>query len=180
MTSTILDVMGWFRDGAPEHEGWVSNVLDDGRATGTTSGVGVVAREVLCADRAADYEIRTFEATGHQEVVVPWNRVAAWRVECECGWQGGTLPAYDTDEDGSRDCPGTVEDEVFLPLWSEHVAPFTALGDLERLIELQRDLEERAAAAVAAARRHGASWSHVGRAAGLTRQGAQQRWGSST
>jgi len=156
----------------------VANVLDDGRATGTTTSGGVIPREVLAADREAGYEIRRFDVTGHEEVVVPWDRVTTWQIHCECGWTGPTKPAYATDANGWRDCPEALEEEFFLPPWREHVAPFTALGDLEQLVDELRSIEDRAAAAVSAARRHGASWSQIGRAAGLTRQGAQQRWGT--
>lgn len=169
--------MGWIVDAAPEHEGWVANVLDDGRAaSGTTSG-GVLPREVVPADREAGYEIRTYGA-GHEEVVVPWDRVTTWQVQCECGWTGSTKRAYVTHENGWRDCPEDLEEGFFVPQWREHVAPFTALGDIEQLVDELRSIEDRAAAAVTTARQHGASWSQIGRAAGLTRQGAQQRWGT--
>lgn len=173
----MVDGMGWIVEAAPDHEGWVANVLDDGRATGATTGGGVIPRAVTSADREAGYEIRRFASTGQEEVVVPWERVTTWQVRCECGWTGRTQPAYITHESGSRDCPEDLEDEYFVPQWREHIAPFTALGDLEQLVHELRSFEERTAAAVMTARRHGASWSQVGRAAGLTRQGAQQRWG---
>lgn len=172
--------MGWGVDGVPGHEGWVANVLDDGRAAGATTGGGVVLWDVRPADREAGYEIRRYTTTGPEEVVVPWDRVSTWQVRCECDWTGPARPAYATHDDGSRDCPEDLEEEFFLPAWREHIAPFTALGDLEQLVDELRSLEDRAVAAVRTARRHGASWSQIGRAAGMTRQGAQQRWGAAS
>lgn len=100
-----------------------------------------------------------------------------WRLTCECGWTGEQLPAYDDPKYGTRDCPEDVEDRVFNPAWDAHVAPHVALFDLGEMTEQLRDLEQRAAEKVKLARAGGASWTQVGRAAGLSRQGAQQRWG---
>jgi len=55
-------------------------------------------------------------------------------------------------------------------------------AELTALIDAARTLaqaEAQAAVAVGLARAAGASWSHVGDALGLSRQGAQQRWGHS-
>ncbi len=54
--------------------------------------------------------------------------------------------------------------------------PFAALTDLEQLVDQLRDVETRIAETVRLARTGGASWTQVGRAAGLSKQGAQQRW----
>lgn len=171
--------MGWIRDGAYDHEGWVANVLDDGRMTGTTTSGGVVARDVTEADRAAGYVVERY---GQEEAVVPWERVALWRVTCECGWTGSDRPVQLTTSEsgavsGHSDSHPEIE-EAFAKEWSEHVAPFVALYDLEQLIEQNRDLELRIEQAVRLARSNGASWSQVGRAAGYSKQGAQQRWGA--
>lgn len=50
--------------------------------------------------------------------------------------------------------------------------------DLAELIALRSLLDETIATAVRSSRdRHGRSWADVARAAGTTRQAAQQRWG---
>ena len=78
---------------------------------------------------------------------------------------------------GYRDCPDSVQDRVFLPEWQAHVAPFEATSQLEALIEDLHGIEARIEEKVRLARSGGASWTDVGRATGLTRQGAHQRWG---
>lgn len=168
--------MGWIQDGAYDHEGWVANVLDDGRASSGTVIGGVLLREVTAADRAAGYQIRALCSS--EEVVIPWDRVATWQVHCECGWRGSSRPAV-ADEHGDKDCPETIEDD-FLPEWKAHVAPFDALNGLGRLVAEQRAIEASIEEKVRLARRHGASWSDIGRATRISKQGAQQRWGATS
>lgn len=168
--------MGWYVDGAGDYEGFVGLVLADGRRTGSTTGGGVVMTAVTAADVAAEYPVRTFPGTDYVEVVVPWEQVVRWVVTCSCGWTGSERPAV-PDEHGNRDCDPQIEEDVFRPEWVAHVEPVRVLSDLERLVEQLRSLEDRVADAVHTARRHGASWSQVGRVVGVSKQGAQQRWG---
>jgi len=166
--------MGWIQDGAYDHEGWVANVLDDGRAASGATGGGVLSREVTDADRVSGYQIRALGRA--EEVIIPWDRVATWEVRCECGWRGSSRPAV-ADENGEKDCPETIEDD-FLLEWKDHVAPLVALDGLGRLVAEQRAIEASIEEKVRLARRHGASWSDIGRAALMSKQGAQQRWGA--
>lgn len=177
--------MGWIRDGAHDHEGWVANVLADGRVSGSSSGGGVIVHELLADDLAAEREVRRYPnpdhpGSTHVEVVVPWDQVATWRLSCQCGWTGLEQPAATETQYGTRDCPEEIADRVFAPAWDAHVAPFVALADLEQILDQARDLEQRAGEKVELARAGGASWAQVGRAAGLSKQGAQQRWGHLT
>ncbi|MGZ4543082.1 MAG: hypothetical protein ACXVXI_08140 [Mycobacteriaceae bacterium] len=48
------------------------------------------------------------------------------------------------------------------------------------LTEQLRTLEQRVGEKVQLARTAGASWAQIGRQAGLSKQGAQQRWGHLT
>ncbi len=169
--------MGWIRDGAYDHEGWVANVLIDGRVVSGSTGGGVIVHELTADDIAAERKVRRYPGSDYIDVVIPWDQVVTWRLTCECGWTGEQLPAYDDPKYGTRDCPEDVEDRVFTPAWDAHVAPHVALFDLGEMTEQLRDLEQRAAEKVKLARVGGASWTQVGRAAGLSRQGAQQRWG---
>jgi len=61
----------------------------------------------------------------------------------------------------------------------EHVDAIDALDSISgaraKIAAAERDLD----AAVGAARRAGASWEAIGRAAGITRQSAHGRWGLS-
>lgn len=168
--------MGWSRDGAYEHEGWVANVLADGRLSGSSTAGGVIVHELTADDVAAEREVRRYEGSAHLEVVVPWDQVAFWRVTCACGWTGVEVPASGP-AGGSRDCPEQIQEQALQPDWAAHVAPYTALSDLERLVDQLSDIESHIADTAGLARAGGASWSQIGRAAGLSKQGAQQRWG---
>lgn len=168
--------MGWIRDGAYDHEGWVANVLADGRVTSSGTGGGVIVHELTADDITAEREVRRYPNTSHVDVVVPWDQVATWRVTCECGWTGEQLPAYDAPTYRTRDCPENVADRVFAPAWAAHVEPFVALFDLEQLVDQLRAIETSIDDKVRVARTGGASWAQVGRASGRSKQGAQQRW----
>jgi hypothetical protein len=173
--------MGWIKDGAYDHEGWVANVLADGRVSGSTTSGGVIVRELTGDDVVAGREVRRYPntdrpGTDHVEVVVPWEEVATWRVTCECGWTGSERPAVTETTYGTRDCPEALADSWAAAEWDAHVAPFAALSDLEQLVDQQRDLDTRIVDTVRLARTGGASWTQIGRAASLSKQGAQQRW----
>jgi hypothetical protein len=104
--------------------------------------------------------------------------VVTWQASCTCGWTGLEQPAVDDPKYGTRNCPEDLEERVFFPGWRAHVARYTALSELGDLAERLHDLEREVDDKVALARGAGASWAQIGRATGLTRQGAQQRWGS--
>ncbi len=176
--------MGWIRDGAYAHEGWVANVLADGRvASGSTAG-GVIVHELTGDDVAAEREVRRYPGSDYLDVVIPWDQVLTWRLTCECGWTGRERPAQvasDSPIDGYRDYDAFPEiEEAFAREWSAHVEPFAALADLNQLVDELRTGEARIDDKVRFARSSGASWSQIGRAAGLSKQGAQQRWGHLT
>jgi hypothetical protein len=160
-----------------EHEGWVANVLVDGRVSASSTGSGVIVHELSDNDREAGHEVLRYAGSDHIDVVVPWDQVTSWRVTCECGWTGSERPAVTDVKNGTRDCPEALEDSVFLPDWQAHVQPFEVLSELERLVDDLHEIETQVDDKVRRARLGGASWSQVGRAAGLTKQGAQQRWG---
>src|SRR6476659_3861947 len=151
--------MGWNSE-VYGHAGWVGDVVADGRvSTGSSNGLGVF---VATPDGGREH--------------LPWGQVVAWRAMCECGWTGPSVPAQN-NEYGNRACPDEIVDSLMIPAWNEHVRPFEAVLELERVCaELDR-LTGAAEDLVRAARGGGVSWVQIGRAAGLTRQGAQQRWG---
>lgn len=152
-------------------------MLADGRvAVGSVSGGAIVA-DPSAADAAAGWEPRRYPGSDDAvEVVVPWDQVTTWRVGCVCGWSGGEQPAVTDPLDGSRDCPDDLADRVFRPQWQAHVAPTVALVDLEHLIGQLHTVQARIDDTVRLAHTGGASWAQIGRAAGLSKQGAQQRW----
>ncbi len=136
----------------------------------------MIVHELTADDVVAEREIRRYPPLDYLDVVIAWDQVVAWRVKCKCGWTGGEQQAVTETKYGTRNCPEDFEDRVFAPEWSAHVAPFAALTDLEQLVDQLRDVETRIADTVRLARTGGASWAQVGRAAGLSKQGAQQRW----
>lgn len=172
--------MGWIVDGADEHEGWVANVLEDGRVASASTGGGVIIAPVTPLDEACGYEIRRYPGSELVEVVVPWDQVALWRVSCQCGWTGRERAAVADAKYSSRACPEDLEDRVFVPEWRAHVAPYAALFELGELTEQLHTLEGQVEEKVQMARTAGASWAQIGRQAGLSKQGAQQRWGHLT
>lgn len=172
--------MGWLveAEGLYEaHEGFVADVLVDGRVAGGTTGGGVIVHELTDADIAAKREVRRYDGSDYIDVVVPWDQVKTWRVTCTCGWTGTELPATTNTKYGWRDCPEEIEDRVFLPSWQAHMDPLIALGQLGGLAQRVHALERELGEKVLQARAAGASWSDVGRKVGLSKQGAQQRWG---
>lgn len=52
-------------------------------------------------------------------------------------------------------------------------------SELVELVRLRDDLDDAIHMVVAGVRRSGATWEEIGSALGMTRQAAQQRWGSS-
>lgn len=169
--------MGWLSEDADDHEGGVVNVLLDGRVADGGVSEGVVVDGVTAADVAAGREVRRYPGSDEVDVIVAWDQVATWRVRCVCGWTGGELPAVTDTEYGTRDCPDELADRVFRPQWQAHIAPIVALAELEQLVEQLRSIQDRVDETVRRARNGGASWAQIGRAAVLSKQGAQQRWG---
>lgn len=151
--------MGWVHDGLEGHEGDVVNVLLDGRIVGTED---VTFSSDLAADNPAG--------------AVTWGQVACWRGICSCGWSGIEISAV-SDDHGVRRCPEHVEDQVFATDWSGHIAPLVAVADLKSLRNQVAELQARIDVTARTARDRGATWTQIGDALGLTKQGAQQRFG---
>jgi hypothetical protein len=157
--------MGWC--GPDEHEGWVQMRLQGAKyASGTSTGAGVYAEGYGYIAGEID-----------PAFLRPWSDVTGWRMACECGWRGRVT--YPVPDDG-RKYPDPTEDEeetLLLPSWQAHVAPFRAVEKLADLADEARSLDDRLTAAVRLARSAGASWSTIGHELGMTKQGAQQRYG---
>jgi len=152
--------MGRYLDDLPGHEGWAGRRLADG----TLTSQFLVEGEFL----------------GHRPC-------------CSCGWIGAE--EFPPTDQGEQDALSSWE--------AEHSGPLAALTIPAPLEHLQRELtsgllevaEDRPLAALAQlrqlrewcdrqgdraarqAREQGAGWAEVGRAAGVSAQGAQQRWG---
>ena len=182
--------MGWMGDDNL-HEGYLSVVLfDDVVSTGSTAA-GPVA---MARDDQGNYT-GTMEQRSEDEVM-------AWVLKCDCWtedeagepwtgdrWERVPTPMLDNPEkrrvylapdEASADVMNRrdVEAAARSQWLTEHVSPIEALLAIDAAREEIAAATERLRGAVALARASGRSWADVGRAAGMSRQAAQERWGS--
>jgi len=162
--------MAWVTEDGT-HEGYVGAELEGGRLAATYSA-GVV--------EAWNARTQTFDA-------FPNNAVIGWVVACGCGWRGhrwdrvtdpdsadwATGRVYDTEGEGWA--PPSVEDAGHEE-WKQHADTIGWSDELELAAREADAARRRLNDAVAAARADGASWADIGRATGLTRQSAHERW----
>lgn len=94
------------------------------------------------------------------------------RAACECGWQG---PIVDT---GVADTvvDDDLHDDLLVP-WQNHTEEMIPLDALRTAQQALSAATITVGAAVRQARRDGLSWALIGDALGMTKQGAQQRYG---
>ncbi|MFJ5977601.1 MULTISPECIES: hypothetical protein [Micrococcaceae] len=183
--------MGWFTEGS-EHEGYVVCVFADGMYG---SGGRWMEINLMTPDG---------RPVGHEEDPTrqawrPPSQVVGWRVACSCVpfrehsildplWTRVWDPS---DEDvaagriyagppASADAADISDREdlepLFLDVWHRHVAPDLSLHRIRTLGGSLKELEAQLDEAVASARSAGVSWDKIGRAFGISRQGAQKRW----
>lgn len=147
------------------HEGWVALLFADGERASGTSGRGVIVWP--------DDDIK-------REEIRPFADVIAWQPQCECGWRGvRRLLADERDENIDRKYnePTEAREDELMAEWERHIAPEVRTARVSDLADRLADVQHDLSAAVAEARAAGASWGDLGRALGMTRQGAQQRYG---
>ncbi len=185
--------MGWVTEDGM-HEGYVVPQFVDGqRAAGVTGG-GIPADQVASGsevqgpDGSWSYPARSA------------GEVTGWVICCDCSrpgsvsyttWVGPVftrvpskaledpraLKVYAVDEDVAFVDERDDVAEVAHDLWrSEHGFGADALGEVESAANAAREAKERLDTAVALARHSGESWAAIGRAAGMARQSAQERW----
>jgi hypothetical protein len=120
--------------------------------------------------------------------VIPDPEIVRWRGQCACGWQGEmwervTSPAdadfnhrrdYVSPEDSAHASP-KVEDAIHDE-WKAHIGPSEALLRVEAAAREYSQAGHRLDKTVAAAKAAGASWAAIGRAVGISRQSAHERW----
>jgi hypothetical protein len=110
---------------------------------------------------------------------------------CTCGWLGPLFRRV--PEPGQHDLarhqvhatpgpgalvPAGVDDAIYGE-WKAHL-PHETLAVITAAAGDAREAEARLSAAVAAARAAGQTWEAIGRAAGMTRQSANERWRTTT
>ncbi|WP_216659850.1 hypothetical protein [Paenarthrobacter sp. CM16] len=81
-----------------------------------------------------------------------------------------STPTYVSDRDDLE--------PLFLEQWHFHIAPDLHLHTISTLGEQLKQIEAQLDQALAAARSDGLSRDKIGRAYGITRQGARKRWDS--
>jgi hypothetical protein len=173
------EFMGWTTDNGT-HEGYAAAVLRDGRWAASYSGGGVIPH-------------------GARDEIVPDDQVVGWRVRCDCytggsgmtgNWEGSewvrvASPA-ETDLAAHRAysedafAPDEVEDALQAEWWELHAGPQEKLAAVSEAAAAAHKARRQLDEAVSAARDAGASWTDVGRAAGISRQSAHERWGGLT
>lgn len=188
--------MGWTtEDGL--HEGYlVPQFVDGQRAVGVTGG-GIPEDQV-----ASGPEVQVADGTWSYPTRAA-GEVTGWVICCDCRvqdlfratWVGPVftrapskaledpraLRVYATDEDVVFVSEREDVYEVAHDLWrSEHAFGADALGEVDAAAQAAAAAKQRLDAAVAIARASGETWEAIGRAAGMARQSAQGRWGTST
>jgi hypothetical protein len=171
--------MGWVSaDNA--HEGWAACVAPDGRLSASSSGEGM-----LFAGVTGHYKR---DETRQDHEVVPDSEIIGWRGQCQCGWQGEiwervmSPAAADFGRrrdfvplDGFADASRKVEDAISEE-WKAHIAPSDSIVGVEVAAREYNQAGHRLDKTVAAAKAAGASWADIGRAVGISRQSAHERW----
>ncbi|MET4901580.1 hypothetical protein PV760_12985 [Paenarthrobacter sp. CC6] len=183
--------MGWFTEGSG-HEGYVVCVFADGM-------FGAGGKHMEISLMSPDGKVIWENDDPDSQAWRPPSQVVGWRVACSCEpfkkhvvldplWTRVWDPV---EEDLTRyliyagapssDDPSYVSDRddlepLFLAQWHSHIAPDLHLHTIQTLGEQIKTVEAQLDEAVAAARAEGLSWDKIGRAYGVTRQGARKRW----
>ena len=182
--------MGWIpNDDAlvGEHEGYAAYVAPDGRLSGTSSADGFHVRR-HDADAAIAKAWRDGRTPAEEAIddLIPWADLAGWQAACACGWTGPTwrrdqtIPGKYGGED-SEDAylpDGRTVDDAARDAWQAHIAPLETAGRVRTAAEVfaaaRRDLD--LAVAEARMQEPPTSWAAIGRATGMSRQAARERW----
>lgn len=163
-----------------EHKGWAARVAPDGRLSASSTAGGMLVKGVT-GHYPPDKTLPGFE-------VIPNRQIIGWRGQCECGWQGEMWERVTSREaaDFSRRrdyfapeepafASGEVEDAIHDE-WKTHIAPSEAILGVEAAAREYNQAGRRLDQTVAAAKASGASWADIGRAVGISRQSAHERW----
>lgn len=109
-----------------------------------------------------------------------------WRTQCTCGWKAplmfervadpsAKLGVRQVFDPKGGEAPAEISN-LCRTEWLDHIRPEMDLAEVRQAAQDHRLSAERLDAAVAKARGHGASWSDVGKAVGIARQTAHERW----
>ncbi|HEX9086665.1 MAG TPA: hypothetical protein VF867_03970 [Arthrobacter sp.] len=171
--------MGWVSDDN-EHEGWAASIAPDGRLSGSSTAGGMLVKGIT-GQYAPDKTMPDYE-------VVPDREIIGWRGACECGWQGELWERVTSPDDAdfsrrreylAKDESAYVSNEVEDAIhdeWKAHLAPLEAVAGVKSAAREYAQAGHRLDKTVAAAKAAGASWTDIGRAVGISRQSAHERW----
>lgn len=153
------------------HEGWAATVVawEDGPAV-----VGFRGSSLVLDDGS----------------LLPESETIGWRAACSCGWAGKRFSRKSHPMSVYVENPGTAYSAEGGPApvwlesichaeWIEHTGEQGRFDLVRNAAELCRAAEHRLDAAVIAAR-PGMTWEEIGRATGMSRQSAWERWSSRT
>lgn len=153
--------MSWDYDG---HEGYAATIAAGGR-------------RVISYGEELELEDGAFVAD---------SETLGWRTHCSCGWKAPLMFERVTDPSASLErwqvfdteggWPPREVSELCRTEWLEHIRPAENLAAVRQAADEHRLSGERLDRAVAGARDGGASWADIGRAAGVARQTAHERW----
>ena len=155
------------------HEVYAAMLFADGVIGSGDGPVGITI------STAADGTALAYDDWQHR----PGSGVVGWVPVCECGWRGEPWArvGHPLEEDmparraysPDHYAPEVVEDD---PQGPTHARPFALLSYVSDCAREAREASTALAEAVAAAREYGAPWEGIGRAAGMSRQAAHERW----
>lgn len=180
--------MGWVPHDealAGVHEGWAAWVAPDGRLSGSSTAAGFLVARPDTATATTRQRVQPQTVEESQDLI-PWADLVGWQAACACGWTGlswrraETIPGRHNgeDPDDAHLPDGHTVDTAALEAWQAHIEPLETLGQVRLATHAfamaRRDLD----LAVAEARMQNppASWAAIGRATGMSRQAARERW----
>lgn len=148
--------MGWLGPvvNGVEHEGYVVPFFPDGEeGAGSYSSRGI---------QVGEYDEDRWR---------PDADVAGHRAGCACGWRGRDW----TDWPGVAFLESDDEDALMVE-WRAHIRPSMALERAAEVVDTWRKAAAELDESIRDARTAGATWAEVGRAVGMSRQAAWERW----
>ncbi|MBF6301652.1 hypothetical protein IU459_29540 [Nocardia amamiensis] len=165
------------------HEGVVVHIFADGwYGSGWSGGPTVTERGDGTELDVSEWQTRS------------WDEVVAFRAICtDCSdsryrrcWSGPewTRVTTEAEQDAAHQrvyAPGPwglSEDaqDLIMRSWEQHIAPFRGTYPVELAAAEVTAAQARLTEAVRQARADGASWDAIGKAAGMSRQAAHERW----
>jgi hypothetical protein len=170
------------------HEGWILHYFADG-----SSGGGGRSHDETSVDYAPDGSpASTQDEFRHPGAVVAWQAICTNALDggAIC-WRGPRWERVHTPEeadpdnnrgytkDGLAEDGDLVAENMYID-WEEHPLPVDILQKITETTTAIAELEQQRSDHVAHARLLSQSWEAIGRAAGMTRQSAHERWSKTT